>query len=70
MVASIYVNADNTLIDKPPRSRSPRQLRPGLLRHHLLGVSVGPVRLGRTNTLLVLSRRGRHTPDENRSTLL
>src|ERR1700730_11763970 len=39
-----------------------RQLRPSLLRHHVLGVPVGPVRVRRANALLMLSVRHRRAP--------
>src|SRR5580704_2662429 len=38
-----------------------RQLRPGLLRHHIFGVPVGPVRIGGADELLVLAVRDRGT---------
>src|SRR5579862_3139436 len=42
--------------------RSRRQLRPGLLRHHVFGVPLRPVCIRRADALLVLAVGGRRTP--------
>src|ERR1700689_4232794 len=48
------------------RIRSFRQLFPGLLSHHVLGVPVRPVRVALPNALLVLAVSGLRTPKRAR----
>ena len=43
-----------------------RQLLAGLLRHHILGVPVGPVRVALAGALLVLAVGGLRTPKRAR----
>src|SRR5215469_4464051 len=48
------------------RRRSLRQFRPGLLRHHVRGVPVRPVRVPLSDALLVLPVGGLRTPERAR----
>ncbi len=53
----IAINAvlDVPADELPGRNRLRRELRPGLLRDHVLGVPVGPVRVGLADALLVFA---------------